>query len=150
MKNFTTVIVFAAILTFSLLLSACTKQEADVNKPIDSVVGKWQFNRIQLKLYYGGVFNKDTIIPRMTQGENFLLLEPNKNWQYRYNSRTADAGTYSFAGTDSIIAVTGSTTYRWKMLTLTDILFTAVSTSNSDPSFPGATVETYYTFYRVY
>jgi len=148
MKNFTTVIVFAAILTFSLFLSACSKSEADVNKPIETTEGHWFINRIQLRLYYGGVFNKDTIIPGKPQGENAIVLNADKTFQYRFNSTVTDMGTYSFVGSDSVVAVTGTKTYRWKMLTLTDVLFTARSTSTNDPAFPGATVETYYTFVK--
>jgi hypothetical protein len=149
MKNFTlvTFIAFLFMLVFSA--SSCKKSVAESNKPIEEIAGKWGINRIQLRLYYGGVFTKDTIIPRKPQGENFVQFDAGtKAFQYRFNSSTTDTGTYITKGTDSVIATTSSNIYRWKMLTLTSTLFTAVSTNNNDPSFPGASVETYYTLVR--
>jgi hypothetical protein len=148
MKNFTTVTVLAVIITFCSILSACSKSTPDVNKPIEATEGKWAINRVQLRIYYGGVFYKDTIVPNKPQGENSLVMDASMNFQFRYNSTVTDAGTYTFPGNDSIIATTSTTVYHWKMLTLTDVLFTAKSTTNANPAFPGATVETYYTFVR--
>lgn len=148
MKNFTPVIVLAAIISLCSLLSSCGKSTPDVNKPIEYTQGKWSINRIELRIYYSTILNKDSVIPGHPQGENFVSLDASKNFQFRFNSYTTDTGTYIYPGGDSVIATTTATTYRWKMLTLTDVLFTAKSTSTSDPSFPGATVETYYTFVR--
>jgi hypothetical protein len=148
MKSFTPVIVLAAIILLCSLFSSCGKSTPDVNKPIEYTEGKWSVNRIELRIYYGTVLNKDSVIPRHPQGENFVSLDANKTFQFRFNSYTTDTGTYTYATGDSIIAVTSATTYRWKMLTLTNDLFTAKSTSTTDSSFPGATVETYYTFVR--
>lgn len=148
MKSFTPVIVLAAIISFITILSGCGKSTPDVNKPIEATEGKWLIARIQMRIYYSGVFNKDTIVPPKIQGENSLFLEPTKVFKYRYNSTIIDTGTYAYVGSDSVVAVTSTKTYRWKMLTLTDLLFTTRSTSTNDPAFPGATVETYYTFIR--
>lgn len=148
MKNFTLVTVLSGILLLSFTLTSCEKTEAEGNKSIEAIAGKWAIERIQLRIYYGGVFSKDTIVPRKPQKENFVQFDDaSKIFQYRFNSGVTDAGTYVLKGTDSIIS-TASQVYRWKMLTLTDVLFTARNTNNSDPSFPGATVETYYTFVR--
>lgn len=147
MKNFTSVIVLVGIMFYNLLISSCSKQEVAANKPLDAIAAKWSINRIQLKLYYSGIFLKDSIIPRNAQGENFVQFDiATKVFQYRFNSTITDVGTYVLKGADSIISTTPSKIYNWKMLTLTDELFTAISTSTTDPSFPGATVETYYTF----
>ena len=146
MKSFTPVIVLAAIISLCSLLYSCGKSTPDVNKPIEYTEGKWFINRIELRIYYGTVLNKDSVIPRHPQGENFVSLDANKTFQFRFNSYTTDTGIYTYGSGDSIIATTSSTIYRWKMLTLTNELFTAKSTSTIDPSFPGATVETYYTF----
>lgn len=148
MKNFTTVTVFAAIITFCSFLTACSKTEAGVNKPIEATEGRWDINRVQLRIYYGGVFFKDTIIPNRPQGENAVTIGAGNSFKFKYNSTVTDVGTFIYPGNDSIVATTSTTVYRWKMLTLTDVLFTAKSTSTSNPSFPGATVETYYTFVR--
>lgn len=148
MKNFTLVTVLSGILLLSIITTSCKKTEQEGNKPLTAIAGRWDINRIQLKIYYGGVFFKDSIIPRQPQKENFVKFDdPTKAFQYRFNSAVTDIGTYTLQGNDSIIS-TASKVYNWKMLTLTDVLFTARSTSSSDPSFPGATVETYYTFVR--
>ncbi len=148
MKNFTLVTVLSGILFLSFIITSCTKTEAEGNKPVEAIAGKWAIERIQLKIYYGGVFFKDTIVPRKPQRENFVQFDdPTKGFQYRFNSAVTDVGTYTLKSTDSIIS-TASNIYRWKMLTLTDVLFTARNTNTNDPAFPGATVETYYTFVR--
>jgi len=147
MKSFTPVLVLATIV-LATFFSSCSKSTPDVNKPIEYTQGKWSINRIELRIYYGTILNKDSVVPRHPQGENFVSLDASKNFQYRFNSYTTDSGTYTYASGDSVIATTTTSTYRWKMLTLTDVLFTAKNTSTNDPSFPGATVETYYTFVR--
>lgn len=148
MKNFTLVTVLSGILLLSIITTSCKKTAAEGNKPIEAIAGRWDINRIQLKIYYGGVFFKDSIVPRQPQKENFVKFDnPGNTFQYRFNSAVTDMGTYTLKGTDSIIS-TASKIYNWKMLTLTDVLFTARNTNSSDPSFPGATVETYYTFVR--
>ena len=103
---------------------------------------------MQLRLYYGGVFSKDTIIKQTPKPENFVNFSADAGFEYKFNSSTSDIGTYQFASIDSVISNTPAKIYRWKMLTLTNTLFTTVSTSNNNPSFPGATVETYYTLVR--
>ncbi|HNN72170.1 MAG TPA: hypothetical protein PKG89_13060, partial [Ferruginibacter sp.] len=60
---------------------------------------------------------------------------------------TPDAGTYQFSGSDGIVSNSLPQSYNWKMLTLTNVLFTVVSTG-SDPAYPGALVERYQTFVR--
>lgn len=147
MKNFTLVTVLSGILLLSISITSCSKSEADTNKPIESIAGQWMINRVQLKLYYGAVFYKDTII---SNGGAYTVNFNNSTqaFSYKYKSPVTETGTYITKGTDSVIATTSTSTYRWKMLTLTDVLFTARNTSNNDPAFPGATVETYYTFVR--
>jgi hypothetical protein len=147
MKNFTLVTVLSGILLSSLFLSSCEKTEAATNKPIEAVAGNWDINRVQVKIYYSGVFFKDSILSN--GGANHITFDNGTQlFTYKYKSPATEVGTYITKGTDSVIATTNVTTRRWKMLTLTDNLFTARNTSNNDPAFPGATVETYYTFVR--
>ena len=147
MKNFTLVTVFCGILLSSLLLTSCGKSTPDSNKPIESIAGTWAINRVQVKLYYSGVFFKDSIISN--GGAYHITLDNSTQlFTYKYKSPGTEVGSYITKGADSVIATTNVTTHRWKMLTLTDDLFTARNTSNSNPAFPGATVETYYTFVR--
>lgn len=147
MKNFTLVTVLSGILISSLFFTSCEKTEAASNNPIESVAGNWDINRVQVKIYYSGVFFKDSIISN--GGAYHITFDKGTQlFTYKYKAPGTEVGTYLTKGEDSVIATTNVTTYRWKMLTLTDHLFTARNTSNSDPAFPGATVETYYTFVR--
>jgi hypothetical protein len=149
MKTFTIRIILTAF-TFITTLNfvSCKKQEQEPNKPIENAIGRWANNRVQLKIYYGGVFYKDSIMPFKAGNNFFTQLDADRKFQYSFNSRTIDVGTYVFKGQDSIIGTTPAKIYRWKLLTLTDVLFTTKNVSNNDPAFPGATVETYYTFTR--
>lgn len=141
-------IVFAGLFFLTALNISCSKTKDTVAKPKEQqVIGKWNINRVQLRLYYGGVFSKDTIIKQTPMPENFVKFEAPANFEYRFNKNTSDTGTYSFIGADSVISNVTSKVYRWKILTLTDVLFTVMNTS-TDPAYPGATVETYQTFVR--
>ncbi len=79
--------------------------------------------------------------------ENYVSFAAGGNFEYRFNNPAADVGTYQFVGTDSVVSNVTSKVYRWKMLTLTDVLFTVMNTS-TNPAYPGATVETYQTFVK--
>ena len=148
MKNLISVMVlFMGIIVFSCFISSCTKENANIDKPKEQqVIGTWSINRVQLKLYYGGVFFKDTIVAQTTY-PNYVKFESNGSFEYKFNKPAADVGTYLFTGADSVVSNVTSKIYRWKMLTLTDVLFTVMNTS-TDPAYPGATVETYQTFVR--
>lgn len=150
MKNLTTLaVIFISIVTLSCFISSCGKKETASNKPKEeAVIGSWWINRIQLKIYYNGTFYKDTIIPQTAKPKNFVQFDAPNDFLYCFNSTVINSGTYQFKGTDSLISTTPSAIYRWKMLTITDLLFTVMSTSTNDPSYPGAKVETYQTFIR--
>ena len=138
--------VFAGILLLSLFISSCSKSSNTATQPDPQmVIGKWNINRMQLRLYYGGVFSKDTIIPQTPMPENYIQFDEAGHFEYRFNNTISDAGTYHMIGIDSIISTASSKTYRWKILTLTGYLFTLMNTSTNNNAFPGAIVETYYT-----
>ncbi|MBS1513189.1 MAG: hypothetical protein JST86_20300 [Bacteroidetes bacterium] len=148
MKNLIAASVLIATISSCLFVS-CAKTDHSSDLPKEQqVVGQWSINRIQLKLFYGGVFTKDSILPQKALPKNFVQFDANSNFQYCFNSSTINNGSYQFKGSDSLISTTSAKIYRWKWLTLTDVLFTVMSTSSSDPNFPGATVETYQTFVR--
>ncbi|MEY2916499.1 MAG: hypothetical protein RIS73_213 [Bacteroidota bacterium] len=150
MKNLVTVsVLFVSIVFLSCFFSSCAKPDTSSDKPKEEqVIGSWSVNRIQLKIFYNGVFFMDTIIPRAPKPKNFVEFGNGNSFKYCFNSTTINNGTYQFAGSDSLISTTPSNIYRWKMLTLTDVLFTVMNTSTNDPAYPGATVETYQTFVR--
>lgn len=130
------------------MIISCTKTEDTSTVPKEQlVIGKWNINRMQLRLFYGGTFLKDTIIPQTPHPENFVQFQAGGSFEYRFNTTTSDFGTYQFIGADSVISNVTTKVYRWKMLTLTNQLFTVMNTS-TNPSFPGATVETYQTFVK--
>jgi uncharacterized membrane protein len=151
MKNLTTLaVLFVSIVTLSCFISSCGKKDAAAtNKPKEEgVIGSWWINRIQQKIYYNGTFYKDTIIPQTAKPKNFVQFDATKDFLYCFNSTVINTGNYQFKGADSIISTTPAAIYRWKLLTLTDVLFTVMSTSTNNPSYPGAKVETYQTFIR--
>ena len=150
MKNLiTTSVLFVAILITSYSLSSCAKTDTSMDKPKEEqAIGEWSINRIQLRIYYNNVFSKDTIVQAKSLPKNFVQFDNPNGFQYCFSSTTINSGTYQWQGADSLIATTPSKIYRWKMLTLTDVLFTVMSTSTNDPAYPGAKVETYQTFVR--
>jgi hypothetical protein len=150
MKNLiTTSVLCVGILIISCLYTSCAKKDTSADKPKEELVlGDWYINRIQLRIYYNNVFNKDTIVPSKALPRNFVAFDATGSFQYCFSSPTINSGTYQWKGTDSLISTTPSKIYRWKKLTLTDVLFTVMSTSTNDPAFPGAKVETYQTFVR--
>ncbi len=150
MKNFiTTSVLFVGIVIICCFISSCTKPDTSSDKPKEEqAIGEWSINRVQLRIYYNNVFSKDTIVPGKALPKNFVSLDAGGNFQYCFGSTTINSGIYLWKGADSLISTTPSKIYRWKMLTLTNVLFTVMSTSTNDPAFPGAKVETYQTFVR--
>lgn len=149
MKTYVPVaILFAGLFLISITNSSCSKITDSSGVPKEQlIIGHWNINRVQLRLYYSGVFAKDTILKQTPMPENYVSFAAGGNFEYRFNKPTADVGTYQFVGTDSVISNVTSKVYKWKMLTLTDVLFTVMNTS-TDPAYPGATVETYQTFVK--
>jgi hypothetical protein len=150
MKNlYSATLLFVGIVIASCFTTSCTKPDTSSDKPKEELVlGYWAIQRVQLKIYYNNVFFKDTIPKQNSVPKNYVQFDPGKDFQYLLSAPVANQGTYEFKGADSLIATTPSKIYRWKMLTLTDLLFTVMSTSTNDPAYPGAKVETYQTFVR--
>lgn len=138
---------FTGALFLCLVNTSCKKEEnKDAGKPKEQLVArKWSINRIQLRLYSGTTFVKDTIIKQTPHPTNIVSLGADGSFEYRFNTTASDMGTYVWKGADSIIATSSPNAYRWKLLTLTSELFTVVSTG-TDPAFPGYKVERYQTF----
>jgi hypothetical protein len=150
MKNlYPTTLLLVGTIIASCIIASCAKKDTSSDKPKEQqVVGEWNINRVELNIYYSGNIIKDTIV-KQNYLPNYVQFDANNAFQYKLSVPTANVGTYQFKGTDSIICTTPSQIYRWKMLTLTDVLFTVMNTSTNDPAFPGAIkVETYQTFVR--
>ena len=129
--------------------TSCKKTDVSSLTPKEDLVpGHWLINRIQLRLYSGGVFIKDTIIKQTPMPSNFVNFGANGSFEYRFNTPVSDIGQYVLSGNDSLIANVGYKTYQWKMLTITKDVFTVVNTTISDAWYPSGTVETYQTFSR--
>lgn len=146
-KTFTSVVLMAALLFVAVITDSCAKPDHSTDLPKEQlVVGKWSINRVQLKVYSSGVFIKDTIIAQ-NHHPNYVQFDADGSFTYKFNSTTADIGTYQFVGADSVVSNSAPANYRWKMLTLTSVLFTVVNTT-TDPAYPGSVVERYQTFVR--
>jgi hypothetical protein len=145
---FTPLVVIAGLFSVIIITNSCAKPDHSADLPKEQqIVGKWSINRIQLKLYSGSVFIKDTIIPQYPKPENFASFDNDLGFTYRFNSTVSDVGDYKFKGSDSVISNSLPKSYRWKILMLTNTLFTVVN-KGTDPAFPGYTVERYHTFVR--
>ena len=149
MKNYThAVLVFTGLLLMSVFNTSCKKLADSSGQPKDQLImGHWNINRIQLRLYYNGIFAKDTILKQTPKPENFVSFSAGGIFEYKFNTSTSEVGTYEIVSGDSVVSYVPGKAYRWKMLTLTNVLFTVMSTS-TDPAFPGATVERYQTFVK--
>ena len=148
MKNYTSVVIVFTVLFFlSISNISCKKEDASGLTQEQLIPGHWNINRIQLRLYYNGVFTKDTIIKQTPKPENFVDLASGGGFEYRFNTNTSNTGTYEVINGDSVIAYTPTKVYRWKILTVISTLFT-VKSVGTDPAFPGATVETYHTLVK--
>jgi hypothetical protein len=149
MKNYTpAVIVFSVLFLLIISNTSCSKKDDSSGLTQDQLIqGHWNINRIQLRLYYSGVFTKDTILKQTPKPENFVDFASGGGFEYRFNTSSSDIGTYEIVHGDSVISNTSGNTYRWKILTLIPGLFTVMNTG-TDPAFPGATVETYHTLVK--
>ena len=146
--SFTAFLYIAFLFSVSVLINSCAKPDHSADLPREQqVVGKWNINRIQLKIFMGGAFIKDTILKQTPKPENFVSFNATGKFEYRFNTTTSDLGTYEFAGSGLLISNSAPNTHKWTMLTLTSVLFTVVS-KGTDPAFPGAMVERYQTFVR--
>lgn len=140
--------VVAGMFSLPIFMNSCAKADTSTSLPNDQqVIGKWNINRIQLKIYVNGVFIKDTIVKQTPNPENFVQFQSNGGFEYRFNTGSSDLGTYEFAGASKMVTNSAPKTYNWTILTLTDVLFTVVS-KEPDPAYPGALVERYQTFVR--
>ena len=147
--SFKAIVLAAGLFLVTLLFIACAKPDHSMDLPKEQqVVGEWQINRIELNVFSGSTLIKDSIIPRHPTPKNTVEFDANGGFKYQFNSTTANVGTYSFVGSDGLVSVTPAATYSWKILTLTNVLFTLKSTSTNDPAFPGCTVHTYHTLVR--
>ncbi len=147
--NFTALLLIAGLLTTTLFSSSCAKPDHSADLPKEQqIVGEWYIARVQLRLYSGNSFIKDTIITNSPKPKNFVRFDAGNGFEYKYNTTGSNIGEYAFSGLDSIISITPAVTYRWKLLMLTKNLLTSSTTSTNDPAFPGLKVETYYTLSR--
>ena len=144
----TAVFLLAGLFFVSTIVNSCAKADHSADLPIpEQLVGKWSINRIQLKIYSGGVFIKDTIVKQSPKPENFVSFGANGSFEYRFNTNKSDVGTYSFSGLDSVVSSSTPNNYKWKLLLVTNKTFTTVSTG-TDPAYPGCVVERYHSFLR--
>ena len=145
--TFTSLFLVTSLFCVCILTNSCAKPDHSADLPKEQqVVGQWSINRIQLKLYSGSTFVKDTIL-KQSNHPNIVKFDAGGRFEYKFNSTTPDVGTYEFAGAATLLTNSSPKSYSWTTLTLTNVLFTVVS-KGSDPAFPGYIVERYQTFVR--
>jgi hypothetical protein len=146
--TYTSLLLLAGLFSVSVFTNSCAKADTSTDKPSNQqIVGKWRINRVQLKIFVDDIFIKDTIIKSAPKPENFVNIESNGSFEYKFNTATSDIGTYELPGLGLLVSNSLPKSYNWTILTLTDVLFTVVS-KGPDPAFPGAYVERYQTFIR--
>ena len=148
MKNYTLLVAISAITLCFATLTSCEKDETTTKSKEQLIVGNWEINRIQLRVFYGGVFAKDTILKQNPRPKNFVNFGAAGSFNYKWNSDTEDVGTFQFKGVDSVVTDTKPDGHRYKLLTLTEDLLTLKNTYSNEPLYPGATVEKYHTLIR--
>lgn len=149
MKSFTSFALVCATFFITGLFTSCEKDETAATKSKEQlIVGTWEINRIQLKIYYGGVFTRDTILKQNPRPKNYVTFGASGEFAYKWNLETLDAGSFQFKGADSIITTAIPDAHRFKLLTLTEDLLTLKNTYSNEPLFPGATVEKFHTLIR--
>jgi hypothetical protein len=149
MKSFTLFALLCASFFITSLFTSCEKDETAATKSKEQlIVGTWEINRIQLKVYYGGVFTRDTILRQNPRPKNYVVFGGAGNFEYKWNLEATDKGTYQFKGADSIVTNAIPDAHCFKLLTLTEDLLTLKNTYSNEPLFPGATVEKFHTLIR--
>ncbi|MBP6430581.1 MAG: hypothetical protein KA319_02355 [Ferruginibacter sp.] len=149
MKKSTLLLFFCCIVLFLSTLSSCEKDESIATRSKDQlIVGNWEINRIQLKIFQGGVFVKDTILKQNPRPKNYVMFGSGGNFEYKWNLEATDKGTYQLKGADSIITNAIPDAHRFKLLMLTEDLLTLKTTCTDEPMFTGSVVEKYYTLIR--
>ena len=134
------------IILTSFTVISCKKSDAIDSKPKpELVIGHWNINRIQWKVYYGGVFSRDSILKQVFLPENYIEFGAGGSFKYNFNTSTPEVGTYSWGGSDSLICPTNKTTHKWQVLTLIGPDLFTLKDNTTSPAFPGATIEEYYT-----
>jgi hypothetical protein len=144
--SFTAAVCLLVLIAFSVI--SCKKEEETPGAKDQLIKGEWVINRIQQKVYSGSTLVKDTIFRQNPRPINLVRFNEGAAFEYKFNTSTSQTGSYQLVGNDSVICAAGSTTYRWKMITLVKRLFTTENTSTSNPTYPGYTVKTYYTFIK--
>lgn len=149
MKAILPVTALLATLVLGFSLVSCSKDEDALPPKEQLIMGEWKIHTIQQKVYMGSTLVKDTIWKRNPRPVNIAVFGENGgDFQFKYNNSGSETGTYNWKGADSLICDVTGKTYRWKMLTITRELLTTSNKTTADPNYPGATVNTYYTFIR--
>ncbi|MEP7239209.1 MAG: hypothetical protein ABI685_15120, partial [Ferruginibacter sp.] len=96
-------LLIAGLFSLTFITNSCAKADHSADLPKEQqVVGKWSINRIQLRLYSGTTFIKDTILPNVPKPENFVRFDSDGKFEYRFNKSTSDLGTYEFPSAGSL------------------------------------------------
>ena len=131
-----------------IFLGSCSKE--GIKNPVNTekATGKWSFNAIRMKVYYGGTFYRDSTLPWQPVVENFIHFDGSSNVSYSFNSSEVSSGRYAMLPEDMMNMKIDGEDHDWKILLLTPTNFNIVRTVTNHNAFPGATVEIYHCFVR--
>jgi hypothetical protein len=148
MKQRLPLLVLSSLFAASAFLVSCSKE--GIQKPVNSekATGKWSFNAIRMKVYYGGTLYKDSTLPWQPVVENFINFDGSSSVSYCFNSSEVSSGRYTLLPEDLLNMKIDGEDNDWKILLLTPTNFNIVRTVTNHNDFPGATVDIYHCFVR--
>ena len=148
MKRRLHLLVLCTLFILPLLITSCSKE--GIKNPVntDKAAGKWSFNAIRMKVYYGGRLYKDSTLPWQPVVENFIDFDGSSNVSYCFNSSEISSGRYAILPGDMLNMKIDGEDNDWKILLLTPTNFNIVRTVTNHNDFPGATVDLYHCFVR--
>ena len=137
------------ILLFSLFLlstfNGCKKGNT-TSISTNLIEGHWYIHHIYIRSYYSNSLIRDTTLHTLPE-PNYIIFNSNGTLEYRFNEPSPEIGTYQLKGPDSVYAILGGTTYKWKI----DLLISTnlnVQTTTYDYPLHGYSVETYQSFVK--
>lgn len=133
-----------AILLLTTLLFSCNKLRK-VSKH-DMISGDWSIHHIYIRTYQNSNLVSDSTLPNHPQPKNYVTFNSNGSLEYKYNSTTAETGSWELKGEDSVYATIGTKQYKWRIDLLIKTNFNVKTSSTT--SSPGKVVDNYQSFVK--
>lgn len=133
-----------AILLLITIFFSCNKLR-NISKH-DLISAEWNIHHLYIRTYQNGVLISDSTLPNHPQPRNYVNFNSNGTLEYKYNSTSAETGTWELKGDDSVYATIGTKQYKWHLELVIKTNLNVMSSSTT--SAPGKVVETYQSFVK--